>query len=96
MRSGCDVSCGLPAVTSPATGLYTSEAAFTDSTTAQASPVASRRPASGTSTNTRSPSDCCAWSVIPISTLPSGSVRNHSWLFVYLRSAGIWLIQLSV
>jgi hypothetical protein len=30
--------------------------------------------------------------VMPISTLPSGKSRTHSWLLVYLRSAGILLM----
>src|SRR5918995_1698032 len=33
---------------------------------------------------------------MPTSTLPSGSVRTHSWLFVYRSSAGMSLISFSV
>src|SRR5262245_21051546 len=33
---------------------------------------------------------------MPISIVPSGSVRSHSWLFVYRRSAGVWLMRFSV
>src|SRR5688572_4825389 len=92
MSSGWPASAALASVTVPAMGAYTSEAALTDSTTAQASPAASFLPASGTSTKTRSPSASCAWSVMPTSTLPSGNARIHSCFFVYLRSAGMLLL----
>src|SRR3954469_21849704 len=95
MSSGWLPSASLPASTEPAIGAYTSEAAFTDSTTAKASPALSALPASGTSTNTRSPSAPCAWSVMPTSTLPSASVRTHSCDFVYLRSGGMLLMNCS-
>src|SRR6185436_20941670 len=72
-----------------------SEAALTDSTTAQASPAMTRRPGSGTSTNTRSPSACCAWSEMPTVTLPSDSSRAHSWDLRYRRSAGTLLMTSS-
>src|SRR6187551_1892744 len=92
MSSGWLPSAGLPSTTAPAMGAYTSEAALTDSTTAKLSPAPSDLPASGTSTNTRSPSAACAWSVMPTSTLPLASVRTHSCDLVYLRSAGILLM----
>src|SRR5580704_15626954 len=92
-NSGLAASAALFATTLPARGLYTSDAAFTDSTTAQASPARSVRPASGTSTNTRSPSAPCAWSVMPISRVPSASVRTHSCDLVYLRSSGSLLMS---
>src|ERR1044071_9920592 len=94
MSSGVLPSAALPSMTEPAIGAYTSEAAFTDSTTANASPAFSVLPASGTSTNTRSPSAPCAWSVMPTSTLPLASVRTHSCDLVYLRSAGMLLMCL--
>src|SRR5471030_44344 len=78
-------------MTLPLTGLYTSEAALTDSTTAHASPAFKTRPISGTSTNTKSPSALCACSETPISTVPSGAVRTHSWLLAYRKSLGILL-----
>ena len=42
--SGAAGTASFAATTSPASGAYTSEAAFTDSTTAQASPAATLRP----------------------------------------------------
>src|SRR5512139_2933679 len=96
ISSGWPPRSALPATTSPLTGLYTSEAALTDSTTAQASPAATRRPASGASTNTRSPSACWAWSEIPTVTVPSASRRAHSWDLRNRRSAGTLLMVCSV
>src|ERR1700728_654392 len=93
--SGLADSASLLATTLPAKGLYTSDAALTDSTTAQASPAFSARPASGTSTNTRSPSALCACSEMPTSTTPLGAApfagRTHSWLLVYRKSVGMLL-----
>src|SRR5512137_803385 len=71
-----------------------SDAAFTDSTTAQDSSAASLRPTSGNSTNTTSPSASCAKSVMPIVTVPSASLRTHSCDAVYLRSAGTFIVVL--
>src|SRR5215831_12526077 len=68
-----------------------SEAALTDSTIAQASFAVTRLPFSGSSINTKSPSDSCAWSVIPMVTLPSASALIHSWLAVYFTSAGTFI-----
>src|SRR5215831_1288722 len=68
-----------------------SEAALTDSTIAQASFAVTRLPFSGSSINTKSPSDSCAWSVIPMVTLPSASALIHSWLAVYFKSAGTFI-----
>src|SRR5438552_2154601 len=63
-----------------------SDAAFTDSTTAQASPLATLRPACGTSTNTTSPSCSCAYCVMPmVPTSPSTRIHSCSW--EYLVSA---------
>src|SRR5204862_8018108 len=70
-----------------------SDAAFTDSTTAQTSPCVTDRPTTGSSMKTRSPSASCAWSVIPTVRIPSSSVRTHSWLAVYLRSAGTFISE---
>src|SRR5574340_1498295 len=39
--------------------------------------------------NTMSPSRSCAWWVMPTVSVPSASTRTHSWLGVYLRSAGM-------
>src|SRR5690348_2206475 len=96
MLSGVSLSASLPSTTSPAMGLYTSEAAFTDSTTAQDSPALRLRPFLGGSTNTRSPSAAWAWSVMPTVATPSAPSFTHSWLLVYFRSAGILLMVLSV
>src|ERR1700694_3357022 len=71
-----------------------SEAALTDSTTAHTSPACKALPTLGSSMNTRSPSACCAWSVMPTARFPSASVRTHSWLSVYLRSAGTFIESL--
>src|ERR1700675_5089803 len=68
-----------------------SEAVLTDSTTAHTSPACSVLPTLGSSMNTRSPIACCAWSVIPTARFPSALVRTHSWLSVYLRSAGTFM-----
>src|SRR5215470_18402178 len=68
-----------------------SDAALTDSTTPQASPASTLRPTAGSSMNTRSPSASCAWSVMPTVNAPSGSARTHSWLSVYLSSAGTFM-----
>src|SRR5262245_2051904 len=63
-----------------------SDAAFTDSTTAQASPLATLRPASGTSTNTTSPS--CSWAYWVMPMVPtSPSTRIHSCSLLYLTWA---------
>src|SRR5262245_42130783 len=73
-------------MTSPLTGAYTSEAALTDSTTAAAARFSGRAPCVGNSTNTRSASCSCAWSVIP--TVPtSPSIRSHSWSSVNVNIA---------
>src|ERR1035437_1074126 len=67
-------------------------AVFTDSTTAQASPVLTCRPTSGNSTNTTSVNSCCAWSVMPtVATLPD--TRTHSCVFAYFKSKGILAIK---
>src|SRR5690606_23906116 len=66
-----------------------SAAALTDSITPHSSPCASARPTSGYWTNTMSPSCSWAWAVMPTVAVPSASVRTHSWLRVYLRSAGV-------
>src|SRR5450432_393018 len=70
-----------------------SDAAFTDSTTAQTSPAFTFRPTAGNSMNTRSPSACCAWSVMPIVSVPSSPTRIHSWLAVYFKSAGTFMSE---
>src|SRR5450432_3041467 len=70
-----------------------SDAAFTDSTTAQTSPAFTLRPTAGNSMNTRSPSACCAWSVMPIVSVPSSPTRIHSWLAVYFKSAGTFMSE---
>src|SRR5688500_12275538 len=90
---GASASAGLTAMISPETGAGISEAALTDSTTAQFSPRLSLRPVSGRWTYTTSPSWSCAWSVMPTVSVPSGSARTHWWLGVYFRSGGIkgWL-----
>src|SRR6267154_6258351 len=62
-----------------------SEAAFTDSTTAQASPLTTLRPAFGTSTNTTSPSCSWAYWVMPmVPTSPSTLIHSCSWLYLTL------------
>src|SRR5439155_18555991 len=71
-----------------------SDAALTDSTTAIASPAFAARPTAGSSMNTRSPSASCAWSVMPMVIVPSASGRTHSWLSVYLRFAGTFIVCL--
>ena len=58
--SGRSVSALLTSVTSPATGLYSSETAFTDSMVPKTSPLLNVRPTSGSSRNTSSPSCFCA------------------------------------
>src|SRR5258708_7733199 len=68
-----------------------SEAAFTDSTTAHASPAATTRPGLGSSMNTRSPSASCAWSVMPTAIVPSPSLRIHSCVVVYLSWEGTFI-----
>src|SRR5688572_3598723 len=90
--SGLSVSAALTSTTLPVTGVYTSEAAFTDSTTATAVPASTRSPTFGSSTYTRSPSRPCAWSLMPMVTLPSPSTRAHSWDFMNFRSPGISFI----
>src|SRR5690606_1039997 len=72
-----------------------SDAAFTDSTTAQALPASTRSPTFGSSTYTRSPSRPWAWSEMPTVTLPSPSTRVHSWDFRNFRSPGISLMGYS-
>src|SRR5208282_6713145 len=67
-------------------------AVFTDSTTAQASPLLILRPTSGSSTKTRSVSSCCAWSVMPTVAV-SPATRTHSWNFVYFKPEGTLLIN---
>src|SRR4029077_16575500 len=63
-----------------------SDAALTDSTTATDSPLASLRPACGTSTNTTSPS--CSWAYWVMPMVPtSPSTRIHSCSSLYLVSA---------
>src|SRR3954462_2710294 len=60
-----------------------SEAALTDSSTAQASPLATLRPACGTSTNTTSPSCSWAYWVMPmVPTSPSTRIHSCSWLYL--------------
>src|SRR2546430_1002626 len=63
-----------------------SDAAFTDSTTAQASPLATLRPAGGRSTNTPSPNHSCAHGLLPVLPM-SPSTRIHSCSWEYLVSA---------
>src|SRR5208283_1144642 len=67
-------------------------AVFTDSTTAQASPLLIFRPTSGSSTKTMSVNSCCAWSVMPTVAV-SPLRRTHSWDFVYFKSGGTLLIN---
>src|SRR5581483_10321129 len=93
--SGLSASAALAAVISPLIGAYTSDAAFTDSTTAHSFPAASLRPASGNSTYTKSPMRSWASSVMPTVTVPSDSRRTHSWDLVYLRLGGVLLIGFS-
>src|SRR5690606_11120709 len=92
MVSGLSASVVLTSATRPLTGLYTSEAALTDSTTATALPASTLAPISGSSTYTRSPSSDCAWSEIPTVTRPLRSGRAHSLDLRSLRSPGISLI----
>ncbi|MCY1459058.1 hypothetical protein D9M71_764980 [compost metagenome] len=73
-----------------------SEAAFTDSTTASASPAPTDLPTSGSSRKTMSPSASCAWSVMPMVSVPSASTRTHSCDSVYLRSAGKFMKVLRI
>src|SRR3954464_5399988 len=64
-----------------------SDAALTDSTTATDSPLATVRPACGTSTNTTSPSCSCAYGLMP--TVPtSPSTRIHSCSLLNLTVIG--------
>src|SRR5690606_7345375 len=72
-----------------------SEAALTDSITAQASLAANWRPASGNSRKTMSPRASWAWSVTPMVSVPSSSTRTHSWDLVYLRLLGTLLMVFS-
>src|SRR3569623_2309759 len=74
----------LTSVTSPASGMKTSAAAFTDSTTPATSPCLYVRPTSGRSTNTTSPSASCACSVMPTTADSWSSSWIHSWSDVYL------------
>src|SRR5882724_3763282 len=67
-------------------------AVFTDSTTAQASPAFTVRPASGSSTKTTSVNSLCAWSVMPTVAV-SPLTRTHSCDLAYLRSEGMLLIN---
>src|SRR5690606_19819447 len=92
MVSGLSARVSLTSTTLPLTGVYTSEAALTDSTTATALPASTLAPISGSSTYTRSPSSDCAWSEIPTVTRPLPSARTHSWDLRNLRSPGISLI----
>src|ERR1700690_1890706 len=69
-------------------------AVFTDSTTAQPSPLLNFLPISGSSTKTMSVNSCWAWSVMPTVAV-SPLTRTHSWDLVYLRSEGTLLINLS-
>src|SRR5690606_13782895 len=92
MVSGLSASAELTSTTLPLTGLYTSEAALTDSTTAAALPASTLSPTLGSSTYTRSPSRDCAWSDTPTVTRPLPSARAHSWDLRNLRSPGISLI----
>src|SRR5277367_4413357 len=68
-------------------------AVFTDSTTAQASPALTLRPASGSSTKTTSVNSPCAWSLMPTVAV-SPLTRIHSCDLAYLRSEGMLLINL--
>src|ERR1044072_5113107 len=62
----------------PATGVKTSETAFTDSTEPNASFAANSSPAFGNSTYTTSPNEFWAYSVMPMmASLPS--TLTHSW-----------------
>src|SRR4249920_3495056 len=69
-----------------------SEAALTDSTTPTTSPAFTFAPTFGNSTNTMSPRASCAKSVMPTASVPSGSVRTHSWVGVYLSFSGVFTI----
>ncbi len=55
----------LTSVIAPVTGMYTSAAALTDSTTPAVAFCSNVAPTSGSSTNTTSPSASCAWCVMP-------------------------------
>ena len=70
-----------------------SEAAFTLSTTAQASPAATSRLSSGSSTNTTSPNCSCAWSVMPTVAMSPSSTHPFVFLGVaFVRAlGGHWL-----
>src|SRR5471030_1567048 len=63
-----------------------SDAALTDSTTATDSPLATLRPACGTSTNTTSPNCSCAQALMPM-VPTSPSMLIHSCSSVYFTSA---------
>src|SRR5690606_12750220 len=63
--------------------MYTSAAAFTDSTTPATSFCARVLPTSGRSTNTTSPRASWAWVVMPTVAM-SPSTVIHSWSSVYL------------
>jgi len=81
----------LPATTSPPTGLYTSDAALTRSTTRRLSP-ATRRPAPASPTNTRVAQRLLAWSEMPTVMVPIASRRAHSWDLKESQVAGTLLL----
>src|SRR4029077_5693725 len=80
--AGSSTMAWFTSTTSPASGAKTSEAAFTDSTTAAPSPFASVTPTSGNWTKTMSPSSVVACSVIPTVEMSPSSL-SHSCSFVY-------------
>src|SRR5258708_25070692 len=81
------------ATTLPETGAYSSETALTDSTVPKLVPFCTCAPILGSSTKTMSPSDSCAWSVIP--TVPVFPwICIHSCSLVYLQSLGYAILCL--
>jgi len=80
--------------TSPASGAKTSDAAFTDSTTAAPSPFPRVAPTSGSCTNTRSPRASAACSVMPtVATSPHASaIRDLLYISANFVSSN-WTAQ---
>src|SRR6476620_11202537 len=87
-RDGSARSASFTSTISPVTGMYTSAAALTDSTTPATSPWVKVLPTSGRSTNTTSPSASCACTVMPTVADWWSEMSIHSWSLEYLTVMG--------
>jgi hypothetical protein len=85
--SGSSTALRFTSSTSPESGAITSETALTDSTSPYDAPRSICWPSVGGSKCTSSPSESCAYQVIP-STASSPSIRAQSCSRWYLSSSG--------